>query len=201
MMILGSSDVEPLLEYPDPLDPLLPLPPGTAVPPSPPFEVVRVMASTVSEVDRDGWTALDKADVAAAGRTVLVTGSAGLASRGVPCEVMGREGPDEAKRLCWRIPARCERDRCVADKTALEGWAKEAKDRCWRAGAVSRETGRTRHHGAAGQQGREADGSVRPALAHTASLVELLLESQNDVVPFPLSEISPLGNLAVQSLP
>ena len=52
MMILGSSDVEPLLEYPDPLDPLLP--PGTAEPPSPPFEVVRVMASTVSEVDRDG---------------------------------------------------------------------------------------------------------------------------------------------------
>ena len=204
MMILGSSDVEPLLEYPVSLDPLLPLPlpPGTAEPPSPPFEVVRVMASTVSEVDRDGWAALDEVDAAAAGRTVLVTGSAGLASRGVPCDVMGWEGPDEAKRLFCIAPARCERDRCAAERAALDEQAKEAKDRRWRAGAVSREEG-GRDQAPQDSRNEQQTGQFVQTPAHTACLLaELLVESLNDVValPCPLSEISP-NNLAVRSLP
>lgn len=112
MIIFGSGPAAPLLPELLPLGPGPVSPPGkaTPAPPIPPLLVVRVIASTVCDVVSEGWTGeAGPFEPSAAGKCERVTGSAGLDSLGVPCEVMGCEGPDEeatvraaAKATSWR---------------------------------------------------------------------------------------------------
>ena len=109
-------------------------------------------------------------------------GWVGLARRALRRNGLGRAGRGEAALL------ESAREVRAGSLPCREGRAGRAGERGERSPLESRSCivrRRPEGPGAAGQQERGVNGSVRPNTRTSSLLVELLLESQNDVVPCP----------------